>query len=396
MADLRNPGSPILIVTYNDYPAYEGLGTRIHNLARVLTGHGHEVTVFAPNIDKQQPQEEWVEGVRIVRITLYVPAFLSHIRILARAWCMAVQSVLAAKAYRLFFMKKNPRLILAEQVYSILPALLLGRLVNAPVYVDDIGTVSNILRDMGYTRLARWFTAFEKVLFAQCSGFIHTSEVSRQYYAERGVSSDIYVPNGVNTEVFTPAAPREMGAPPVVFLNGSAYSAHNVEAFGYFVAIGRRLREQGKELRFRLSAWPARYLPLPIQEEIARAAEWLDFSDGIDNLPEAIQQADLMLLPYSENHSLTGGARLKVMEYMACGKPMLATAESVAGIEGLVPGVHYLPAAQIADIPDLLPQALASPAALQEMGTRARKFALEHCDWQVVMRPLLALADSLR
>jgi len=389
-------GEDILIVTYNDYPVYEGLGTRIRNLARVLTEHGHEVTVFAPNIDKQQPREEWVEGVRIVRVTLYVPAFLSHIRVLARAWCMLAQSVLSGRAYRRFFRQGNPQLILAEQVYSILPALWLGRRTGAPVYVDDIGTVSDILRDMGHAHLGRWFTAFEKMLFARCSGFIHTSELSRQYYAERGASSDIYVPNGVNTEVFTPAPPREIGTSPLVFLNGSAYSLHNVEAFGHFIAIGRRLWEQGHRPRFHLSAWPARYLPAPIQEEIAQAAEWLDFSDGIDDLPEAIRRADVVLLPYSENHGLTGGARLKAMEYMACGKPMISTAEGVAGIEGRIPGVHYIPAAQIADIPDLLLHAIASPAALQETGTHARRFALERCDWRAVMHPLLQLVENLR
>ena len=389
-------GKYILMVTYNDYPVYEGLGTRIRNLARVLTEHGHEVTVFAPNIDKQQPREEWVEGVRIVRVTLYVPAFLSRIRVLARAWCMLAQSVLAGRAYRRFFRQGKPQLILAEQVYSILPALLLGRLTGTPVYVDDIGTVSDILRDMGHTRLGRWFTDFEKVLFARCSGFIHTSEVSRQYYAERGASSNLYVPNGVNTEVFFPTPPREMGNPPVVFLNGSAYSLHNVEAFGHFMAIGRRLWEQGQGLRFRLSAWPARYLPAPMHEEIARASAWLDFWDGIADLPEAIRQADVVLLPYAESHGLTGGARLKVMEYMACGKPMIATAEGVAGIEGLLPGVHYILAAQIADVPNLLLDAISSPAVLQEMGVRVRNFAQERCDWGVVMRPLLQLLENSR
>ena len=389
-------GKYILMVTYNDYPVYEGLGTRIRNLARVLTEHGHEVTVFAPNIDKHQPREEWVEGVRIVRVTLYVPAFLSRIRVLARAWCMVWQSVLAGRAYRRFFRQGKPQLILAEQVYSILPALLLGRLTGTPVYVDDIGTVSDILRDMGHTRLGHWFTAFEKVLFARCSGFIHTSEVSRQYYAERGASSDIYVSNGVNTEVFTPATAHEMGTSPVIFLNGSAYSLHNVEAFAHFIAIGRRLWEQGQALHFRLSACPARYLPAPIQEEIAQAAEWLDFSDGIDDLPEAIRRADLVLLPYSENHGLTGGARLKAMEYMACGKPMISTAEGVAGIEGLLPGVHYIPAAQIADVPNLLLDAISSPTVLQEVGVRARNFALERCDWRVVIYPLLQLVENLR
>ena len=95
----------ILIVTYNDYPAFEGLGTRIANIARVLTEHGCEVTVFAPNIDKQQPREEWADGVRIVRITLYVPAFLARVRVLARAWCMLGQSLLSVRAYRYFFRK---------------------------------------------------------------------------------------------------------------------------------------------------------------------------------------------------------------------------------------------------------------------------------------------------
>ena len=384
--------SPILMVTYNDYPAFEGLGTRIYNLSRVLREHGHEVVVFAPNIDKRQPREEWKEGVRVVRVDLYVPAVLARIRVLARAWCMLAQSVLSLRAYRRFFKKEPPRLILAEQVYSILPALVLRRLTGAPVYVDDIGTVSELLREMGHVRLGAWFTAFEKILFARCQGFIHTSEVSRRYYAERGAQSDRYVPNGVDCDLYHPAGDRRAGAVPVVFLNGSAYSTHNLEAFGHFIAIGRRLRDMGvTPLCFRLSAWPACYLPPSLQEEIAGASEWLDFSDGIADLPEAIREADAVVLPYSEHHGLTGGARLKALEYMACGKLLIATAEGVAGIEGLLPGTHYLHAAHLADIPALLARVLASPGAYQEMGTRARGFVLERYDWRVVAKPLLGV-----
>ena len=379
----------ILIVTYNDYPAFEGLGTRIGNIARVLTEQGYEVTVFAPNIDKQQPREEWADGVRIVRITLHVPAFLARVRVLARAWCMLGQSLLSARAYQRFFRKMRPRLILAEQVYSILPALMLRRFSGAPVYVDDIGTVSEILREMGHARLGAWFTAFEKVLFARCQGFIHTSEVSRRYYAERGVRSDVYLPNGVDCEVYRPAAYAQAQDMPVVFLNGSAYSTHNVEAFGHFIAVGHRLRERGFQgARFRLSAWPACYLPASLQEEIARASEWLDFSDGIADLAEAIRGADVVLLPYSEHHGLTGGTRLKALEYMACGKPLIATAAGVAGMEGLTPGIHYLHAENVADIPELLARVLDAPERYRDMGARARAFVLANYDWRVVVGPL--------
>lgn len=379
----------ILIVTYNDYPAFEGLGTRIANIARVLTEHGCEVTVFAPNIDKQQPREEWADGVRIVRITLYVPAFLARVRVLARAWCMLGQSLLSVRAYRYFFRKMRPRLILAEQVYSILPALMLRRFSGAPVYVDDIGTVSEILREMGHARLGTWFTAFEKMLFARCQGFIHTSEVSRRYYAERGAHSDVYVPNGVDCEVYRPAEDAKAADSPVVFLNGSAYSTHNVEAFSHFIAVGRRLQERGvHKVRFRLSAWPASYLPASLQEEIARASRWLDFSDGIADLPEAIRGADVVLLPYSEHHGLTGGTRLKALEYMACGKILIATAAGIEGIEGLNAGIHYLQAENLADIPELLTCVLDSPETYREMGVRARAFVLAKYDWRTVVGPL--------
>lgn len=382
----------ILIVTYNDYPAFEGLGTRIANIARVLTEQGYEVVVFAPNIDKRQPREEWVDGVCVVRVNLYVPAVLARIRVLARAWCMLAQSVLSARACRRYFRNGRPRLILAEQVYSILPALVLRRLSAAPVYVDDIGTVSEILREMGHSRLGGWFTAFEKILFSRCQGFIHTSGVSKRYYAERGVYSERFVPNGVDCDLYRPAVHAQAGTIPVVFLNGSAYSTHNVEAFGHFIAIGRRLREWGiQQVRFRLSAWPAYYLPLSLQEEIARASGWLDFSDGIADLPEAIRGADVVVLPYSERHGLTGGARLKALEYLACGKLLIATAEGVAGIEGLVPGVHYLHVESLADIPEMLARVLASPGDYGEMGVHARAFVLERYDWRVVTEPLRSL-----
>ena len=83
----------ILIITYNDYPVYEGLGVRIKNLARVMVEKGHTVTIFAPNIENRQPKVESFAGGRIIRANIYVPSFLRKNRVIARAWSMIVQTI---------------------------------------------------------------------------------------------------------------------------------------------------------------------------------------------------------------------------------------------------------------------------------------------------------------
>jgi len=61
----------------------------------------------------------------------------------------------------------------------------------------------------------------------------------------------------------------------------------------------------------------------------------------VKDLPLYLFAADVALAPYPSS-ARSGGARNKVLEYMACGVPVISTLEGMRGIQGAVPNVHFL------------------------------------------------------
>jgi len=388
-----NSKKHILIVTYNDYPVFEGLGVRIKNLARVLVEQGHQVTIFAPNIEYRRPRCEDFPGGKIVRGDIWTPNFLKKNRVIARAWSMVIQTIAMPIAYRKHLRNRPIDLILAEHIYSVPSAIVVKAFTRSKIIVDDIITVSDALKDAGFPRLVRFFTRFEKLLFSYCHDFIYTSPVSDRYYRERGANPTLYVPNGVNCDEFKPVHTGH-GRRAVVLFNGSAYSPQNTEAAVNFIAIGKKMMEADwTDLEFRLVCWPAYNLPEAVLEAVTTEKHWLSYQEGVDNIAEEIGAATITLLPYSQGHHLTGGTRLKALEYMACGKLVIATPEGIAGITGLIPYEHYLPAATPDAIPDVLADALRNPDLVEKIGKQARHFIQRHYDWRITSKALLDRLD---
>jgi glycosyltransferase involved in cell wall biosynthesis len=382
----------ILIVTYNDYPVFEGLGVRIKNVARMLQEDGHQITIFAPNIDRKQPATEELAGIRIVRCTIFVPAFLKKNRVLARAWSMVAQTLLTPLIYRKRLRKAAPAVILAEHIYAIPPAIVVKWFSRGILIVDDIITVSDALREAGFSRIVTLFTRFEKFLFRFCQEFMHTSPVSLQYYRDRGAHSTLYVPNGVDCAEFKPGQPATDKT--VILFNGSTYSTQNTEAAVNFIEIGKKMVLSGWEnLEFKLVCWPEYNLPEAVRQAIQTEKRWLSYQEGVEDIAAEIAAATITLLPYSRGHHLTGGVRLKALEYLACGKPIIATPEGVEGITGLVPGVHYREAGSIETFPEMIAELLRAPNELSALSQRAREFAQSQYDWR---ETTAVLRDFLR
>jgi len=172
----------ILIITYNDYPVYEGLGVRIKSLSQIFLENGYDVTIYAPNIDKKLVKQEYLMDCQIIRANIYMPAFLKKRRTIARAWSMIAHTFITPLVYFKYLRKKEIVVIQAEQVYSIPPAIFIRVFKKTKIIVDDIGTVSDMMQEAGSRTLAKLFTWFEKFIFKFCHSFIYTSSISALYY----------------------------------------------------------------------------------------------------------------------------------------------------------------------------------------------------------------------
>jgi glycosyltransferase involved in cell wall biosynthesis len=115
----------------------------------------------------------------------------------------------------------------------------------------------------------------------------------------------------------------------------------------------------------------------------------------VDDVVPYIDFADVCLLPYPL-HAVCGGARLKAMEYLARGKPVLTTCEGVRGIDGLRDGIELaLAEADPNTFASALSDLIRDPRRREVLGSAGRRFVAEYYDWRSLAKNLLAVFERL-
>lgn len=190
------------------------------------------------------------------------------------------------------------------------------------------------------------------------------------------------VPNGFNDELLTLLEPQN-DAPRVIFVGALAYSP-NVEGVLMFAK---------KAMPLLLERFPALEFWIvgrgPIEEVLAldNGGNIRVFGD-VPDVVEYVRQCSVSIVPVR----IGGGTRLKILESLAAGVPVITTTVGVEGIE-LSPEQHYL----LADNPDEFVaqtvRLLENPALGQRQVREGREAIARKYSWRAIRE---ALADQLR
>ena len=93
---------------------------------------------------------------------------------------------------------------------------------------------------------------------------------------------------------------------------------------------------------------------------------------------------------------LIPGSPLKIREYMSCGKPVIATRKSDYDfriIEEAEAGLLVSPE-NTQEVVDAVVHILENPSIAEEMGTKARQYAMENCSWAYTARRVLSVLEE--
>ena len=104
------------------------------------------------------------------------------------------------------------------------------------------------------------------------------------------------------------------------------------------------------------------------------------------NVPDVVpylQQCAVMVVPLR----IGGGSRLKILESLAAGLPVVSTAVGAEGLD-LLPGVHFHQRETAEELAEAIVATLANPVAAQAMSERGRARVQAQYDWSL-------LADKL-
>jgi len=114
------------------------------------------------------------------------------------------------------------------------------------------------------------------------------------------------------------------------------------------------------------------------------------FTDYIPDIVPVIADADICIAPLQSG----SGTRLKILEYMAMEKPVIATSKGAEGIE-CRHGLNIIIEDSIEKYPNVIKTLIDDPKRCRELGREARKLVEEKYDWELYRKPLGKIYQEL-
>jgi glycosyltransferase involved in cell wall biosynthesis len=281
-----------------------------------------------------------------------------------------------------FLRKERPGVLQAFLFHSYVMAAPAARLARVPVLIAGRRSLGFFKRGnrlaLAVERVATRWTDF---LVANATAI--ADEVRRD---ERVPSAKISViPNGMEPNEFEPAEPADVDTALPVVLCVANFATH--KGHRYLLEACGMLQRSGRPCTLVLIGDGAERPGL--QRLTDRLGLDVRFLGARTDVARFLARADAVVLP-----SLYEGSSNAVMEAMAAGRPLVATA--VGGTPELLEGRGVLvPPADSAAIAEGLDQVLGDPEAAADLGRKAREWAMANLTADVMVDRYITLYQQL-
>ncbi len=166
----------------------------------------------------------------------------------------------------------------------------------------------------------------------------------------------------------------------LVFLGNLCYGPNARAVSAIRTVILPSLRAAGVDVRVRVvGRGPA---------ELMRPGEGVEFAGRVETINEALRDVTLALAPLTAG----SGAKVKVVDYLAAGLPVLGTSEAVTGLSPDHPGV--LVENDLRAWPSLITTLLRDATALRKIGQAGRQCVERDLRWQQIGKDLARHAHA--
>ncbi len=216
------------------------------------------------------------------------------------------------------------------------------------------------------------------------------SEAERQAVTEfvgaRRVPPIHIVPNGVDLEWATPAPDGTHDPDTLVYPGALSFDA-NADAVRFFVAdILPRIQQERPQARLLVTGLNDALVP----GDPLRRAPGVTLTGYLDDVRPAVRGAAVCVAPLRQG----GGTRLKVLEAMALGTPVVATTRGAEGIDA-APGEHLLVADTPAAFADACLRVMADPLLRASLSRNGRRLTEARYGWHAIAAHLSELLEAL-
>jgi glycosyltransferase involved in cell wall biosynthesis len=390
------------------FPGGSGGSTRQFMLLADLVRRGHEVDVVAPVAPEQRDGAATLGAAGITlhaahrpdsriaetgRALLRSPSLvLDAVRLPLLAWQVEVFWRSLQAPLREAVLTHVPDVIAVEHDWAARWRLDLPAGIPLALTLENLswhyyerrataagGTVSRAL----LTNEARRFARFDARHFDDYDVLLAMSERDRDEVAAMSTTRCEVIANGVDTRAIGAGDPA--GRDPVAVFVGSFAYPPNAEALAWLLEdLWPRVLGGRPDARLVVVG---RDVPPRLQEG---APAGVTFAGFVPEMSAVYDEARAVLCPMRSG----GGTRLKVLEGLATGLPLVSTTMGAEGV-AVTDGADVLLADEPQAFADTVVRVLGDDALAARIGTGGRALALERYDWQAIGERLEAVLASL-
>lgn len=383
----------LMLVPFLPNTSMSGGQTRWFNIIKFLS-ESHEITLFSlikndsekrfiPELEKycrkvrvfRRPRSPWT--ARNLVLTALSPYPLLVIRNFSFEERRAIKRELT---------ENNYDLIHAETFYVMphipktkIPSIMVEQTIEFQVYRHYVEhEVPWMLRPffmIDVMKLKFWEIHFWK----KTNRLVAVSEEDREVMRKLvgGIKADV-IPNGVdvdyyNSKIFTKLEPKRL-----------LYGVTNFEWLQNIEAVNTLIEEVWPRVRRGVpnaKLWiVGRMVPARIVKLAGRRDD-IEVTESIRDAREAYGVASIMVTPIRG----AGGTRLKVLEAMAAGLPIVSTSVGVAGL-GITAGKHALVSDSASGMAEEAVRLLKDSRLARKIGEAGKQFVRNKFDWKVIVK----------
>jgi polysaccharide biosynthesis protein PslH len=209
------------------------------------------------------------------------------------------------------------------------------------------------------------------------------AELVRQIVGSQALEIAV-IPNGA--DVVGSAAYCYQPDPDSLIYPGALSYAANLDAARYFVSeILPLIRRQHPATRLRITGRNT-----PAQVAAFGAAEGVSFTGYVDDIRALIARSAIEVVPLRQG----GGTRLKILEALAIGTPVVSTSKGIEGLD-LEPGQHLFVADTAQAFAERTMDLLARAELREYLSVTGRRVVAERYDWRLIAARFCDLVEEL-
>ncbi len=408
----------ILFLTHYFTPENNAPAARVHGMAREWVRSGHRVTVLtcAPNVpvgvvyegyENKLYQEEWVDGIRTVRVWTWLAANKGRVR---RGLNYLSYLAAAGAAGPLVRPRADVVIATTPQFFAGWAGWPVARAHGAPFVLEvrDIWPDSIVaVEALPDGRIVQGLGKLERALYEGADHIVAVGDGYRMNMIRKGIgpSKISVITNGVDVDLFEPRQPDQelrahLGFSPETFVITFAGTIGMASDLGVVLDAARRLRATGRDdIAFLLVGDGAQRAEL---EERA-GAEGLTsvvFTGLVPRaeLPAYLASSDACLAHFRKQELFQMILPNKFFEDAAMARPILLGFEGDARamLEEADCGIAFEPSNAEALAAAAEQLAAASPVERRRLGENGRRYVLEHFDRRKLAHDYLEVLGRVR